>query len=52
MLIRPASWNGRQSPEIDGMIQMWRKLKDEARALRAVNNWRIAPQMAVQAAAA
>ena len=47
LLIRPASLSGRHSPEIDGMILMWRKLEAEARALRAVNDRQVALPMAV-----
>jgi hypothetical protein len=47
LLMRPIAMSGPPAPEIEGMILMWRKLDNEARALRAANDWRAALPMAV-----
>jgi hypothetical protein len=47
LLMRPMSLGGPPTPEIEGMIMMWRKLDNEARALRAANDWQAALPMAV-----
>lgn len=47
LLMRPVSMNGQPTPEIEGMVQMWRKLDNEARSLRAANDWQAALPMAV-----
>jgi hypothetical protein len=47
LLMRPAAMSGRATPEIEGMILMWRKLDNEARSLRAANDWQAALPMAV-----
>ena len=47
LLMRPVSLNGQPTPEIEGMILMWRKLESEARTLRAANDWQAALPMAV-----
>jgi hypothetical protein len=47
LLMRPFGMNGQPSPEIEGMILMWRKLDNEARSLRAANDWQAALPMAV-----
>ena len=47
LLMRPVSMSGQPPPEIEGMILMWRKLDNEARSLRAANDWRAALPTAV-----
>ena len=47
LLMRPVSMSGQPAPEIDGMILMWRKLDNEARSLRAANDWQAGLPMAV-----
>ena len=47
LLMRPMSMSGQPTPEIEGMIMMWRKLENEARSLRAANDWQAALPMAV-----
>jgi len=47
LLMRPVSMSGQPTPEIEGMILMWRKLDNEARSLRAANDWQAALPMAV-----
>jgi len=47
LLMRPFGMSGQPSPEIEGMILMWRKLDTEARSLRAANDWQAALPMAV-----
>jgi hypothetical protein len=47
LLMRPMSMGGQPTPEIEGMIQLWRKLENEARSLRAANDWQAALPMAV-----
>jgi hypothetical protein len=47
LLMRPMSMDGPPTPEIEGMVMMWRKLDNEARALRAANDWQAALPMAV-----
>jgi len=47
LLMRPFGMNGQPSPEIEGMILLWRKLDNEARSLRAANDWHAALPMAV-----
>jgi hypothetical protein len=47
LLMRPMSMGGPPTPEIEGMIQLWRKLENEARSLRAANDWQAALPMAV-----
>ena len=47
LLMRPMPITGQPTPEIEGMVQMWRKLDNEARSLRAANDWRAALPMAV-----
>ena len=47
LLMRPMSMGGQPTPEIEGMIMMWRKLENEARSLRAANDWQAALPMAV-----
>jgi len=47
LLMRPFGMSGQPSPEIEGMIVMWRKLDNEARSLRAANDWQAALPMAV-----
>ena len=39
LLMRPMPVSGQPAPEIEGMIHMWRKLDNEARSLRAANDW-------------
>ena len=47
LLMRPMSMGGPPTPEMEGMILMWRKLDTEARSLRAANDWQAALPMAV-----
>ncbi len=47
LLMRQIPMSGQPTPEIEGMILMWRKLDNEARSLRAANDWRAALPMAV-----
>src|ERR1700722_20362384 len=47
LLMRPMSMGGPPTPEIEGMIMMWRKLENEARSLRAANDGQAALPMAV-----
>jgi hypothetical protein len=47
LLMRSMSMSGQPTPEIEGMILMWRKLDNEARSLRAANDWQAALPMAV-----
>jgi hypothetical protein len=47
LLIRPMPLNGMPSPEIEGMVRMWRKLEDESRLLRTANDWQVVLPMAV-----
>ncbi len=47
LLMRPMSMGGPPTPEIEGMVMMWRKLDNEVRALRAANDWQAALPMAV-----
>ena len=47
LLMRPMSLGGQPTPEIEDMILMWRKLDNEARSLRAANDWQAAIPMAV-----
>ena len=47
LLMRPLGISGQPTPEIEGMILMWRKLDNEARSLRAANDWQAALPMAV-----
>jgi hypothetical protein len=46
LLMRPMM-GGRPTPEIEGMILLWRRLEHEARALRVANDWQAALPMAV-----
>jgi hypothetical protein len=47
LLMRPVAISGPPTPEIEGMILMWRRLDNEARSLRAANDWQAALPMAV-----
>ncbi len=47
LIIRPVPLNGMPSPEIEGMVRMWRKLEDEARLLRTANDWQVVLPMAM-----
>ena len=47
LLMRPMPMSGRPTPYVEAMIEMWRKLENEARALRAANDWKMAIPMAV-----
>ena len=47
LLMRPIQIGGPQSPELEAMVAMWRKLEREARAMRASNDWQAAIPMAV-----
>jgi hypothetical protein len=47
LLMRQMSMSGQPTPEIEGMILMWRKLDNEARSLRAANDWQASLPMAV-----
>ena|ERR1019366_3928447 len=47
LLMLSIPFYGRFSPELEVMIQMWRRLESEARALRSANDWQAAPPMAV-----
>jgi hypothetical protein len=47
LLMRPFAMSGQPTPEIEGMILMWRKLDNEARSLRAAHDWQAALPMAV-----
>jgi hypothetical protein len=47
LLIRPMPISGPQSPEIDAMVAMWRKLENEARTVRVSNDWQVSMPMAV-----
>ncbi len=47
LLMRPMPISGPQSPEIEAMVAMWRRLENEARAMRVSNDWQAAIPMAV-----
>lgn len=47
LLMRPMPFTGRPSPEVEAMVEMWRKLEREARALRALSGSDVSLPMAV-----
>jgi hypothetical protein len=47
LLIRPMAASGQPTPEVEAMIEVWRRLENEARKLRAECRWNVPSPMVV-----